>query len=230
MPLVGRSLGEMLLKDGVITQKQLDEAMEKQKKTERCLARIFVDMNIITEVQKINFLKKKLNLRVVDLEKEDIDVNAVKTIPKNTADKYHIFPYNFEEGRLLVAMDDPTDILLLDTLETQTGYQITPVLTHIASIDSLINKYAERLIDNEITQLEMPLLGRIIKSLITVLILLVPGGILYWLLKVSKQIQNLFSSISHFERFLYIFIIWAFWAIIVFYINGLIFSKEKRII
>ena len=230
MPVIGRSLGDMLLKDGVITGEQLKKAIDKQKETEKCIGRILVDMNVITESQKINYLRKKLGLRVVELEKEEIDTNAVKTIPKSTADKYHLIPFKFEEGKLLVAMDDPTDIILLDTLETQTKFQVVPVLSTLRDIDNLITKYSDKLINNEMVAEELPLMAKFFKSLITVLILLIPGGILYWLLQVNRSIQQFFNRITPFEIFLYIFIIWAFWAIIVFYVNSLIFSKEKRII
>jgi hypothetical protein len=230
MPVIGRSLGDMLLKDGVITGEQLKKAIDKQKETEKCIGRILVDMNVITESQKINYLRKKLGLRVVELEKEEIDTNAVKTIPKSTAEKYHLIPFKFEDGKLLVAMDDPTDIILLDTLETQTKFQVVPVLSTLRDIDNLIIKYSDKLINNEMVVEELPLMTKFFKSLITVLILLIPGGILYWLLQVNRTIQQFFNRISQFEIFLYIFIVWAFWAIIVFYVNSLIFSKEKRII
>jgi len=230
MPVIGRSLGDMLLKDGVITQEQLKKVVEKQKESEKCLGRVLVDMNIITESQKINYLKKKLGLRVVELEKETIDTNAIKTIPKSTAEKYHLIPFKFEDGKLLVAMDDPTDIILLDTLETQTRVQIIPVLSTLREIDNLITKYSDKLIESELVTEELLFGARFLKSLITILVLLIPGGVLYWLLKVSNYVQRLFSKITYFEIFLYIFIVWAFWAIIVFYVNSLIFSKEKRII
>ena len=230
MPVIGRSLGDMLLKDGVITKEQLKKAIDKQKETEKCIGRILVDMNVITESQKINYLRKKLGLRVVELEKEEVNTNAIKTIPKSTAEKYHLIPFKFEDGKLLVAMDDPTDIILLDTLETQTKFQVVPVLSTLRDIDNLITKYSDKLINSEIVSEELSLTAKIFKSLITVLILLIPGGILYWLLQVNRSIQQFFNRITPFEIFLYIFIVWAFWAIIVFYVNSLIFSKEKRII
>lgn len=77
----------------------------------------------------------------VDLEKFDIDANATMTMTEEIARKYNVIPIEFDGGQLVVAMENPEDVFLIDTLSMLVGFDIRPVRANKDQISAAINRF-----------------------------------------------------------------------------------------
>ena len=137
-------LGDLLVETGAITQKQLERALEKQKKTSLKLGETLVDEGIISEDDIAKALSQQLNLEIVDLQNINIDKAVVSLVPVNILKKYTMIPFAFNENNkniLRVAMENPLDIYAQEDISIITNYQVEPVVATTRSIMLAIDKY-----------------------------------------------------------------------------------------
>lgn len=109
-------LGELLLKEGLITQEILDKAIELQKTTGDKLGHILVDIGAITEEEVLRFIAKQLNIAYVDLSRYEINKNLIHFLPEIYARRFRALILGEENGDLIVGMSDPQDINAFDAL------------------------------------------------------------------------------------------------------------------
>lgn len=136
-------IGEILLKQGVITEEQLYQALDLQKTKKKLLGTILVEKGVISEEVLCQALAIEYLLTFVDLNKEEIDENIVKLFSQSTLKKFRLFPIKLQEGYLIVATSDPLDILSLQELGRLSGYTTKPVVATSKQIDAFINKYSK---------------------------------------------------------------------------------------
>lgn len=137
-------LGDLLVETGAITQKQLERALEKQKKTSLKLGETLVDEGIISEDDIAKALSQQLNLEIVDLQNINIDKAVVRLVPVNILKKYTMIPFAFNENNkniLRVAMENPLDTYAQEDISIITNYQVEPVVATTRSIMLAIDKY-----------------------------------------------------------------------------------------
>ena len=122
-------LGELLVKKGVITTQQLQDALEEQKKTGEPLGAVLIRLGIVNEEQAIlPSLAEKFNIGFVTIKTNTIAQEALSRLPAKAVNHYKVFPIKFENGILTVAMGNPWDIAVLDDLAMVAHAQIQPVL------------------------------------------------------------------------------------------------------
>ena len=122
-------LGELLVKKGVITSQQLQDALEEQKKSGELLGATLIRMGIISEEQAIlPSLAEKFNIGFVSLKSSVISQEALTRLPAKVVNHYKVFPVKYENGILTVAMRNPWEIAVLDDLAMVAHAQIQPVL------------------------------------------------------------------------------------------------------
>lgn len=134
-------LGELLLYYGKITKEQLDDALEKQKKSQRKLGEILVDEGYATEGDIVEVLEFQLGFPHVDLNKFIINPKVISLVPENLARRYDLIPIDVKDGCLIVAMADPLNIFAIDDLKLFTNYDIQPVISTTDSIRNSIDKF-----------------------------------------------------------------------------------------
>ncbi len=136
-------IGESLLNNKLITDHQLEEALEVQKKTGKKIGEILIEKNYISECDFNNFLAIQKGFRQVDLSeiRNEIDVTASNLISKEYARKMNVFPFKIENEMLAVAMPDPLNIYLNDELRMLTGYEVEPYIATCKDIDTAIRTY-----------------------------------------------------------------------------------------
>jgi len=119
-------LGELLLRAGVITEKQLRKALAEQKKWGGKLGQVLVDLNFLDEGLLVKALSKQLNLPRMDFEGITIPPEALKLLDAEFANKRQVLPVSFDQGKkqLVVAMSDPGDLGLVDEIKFKTGCRI----------------------------------------------------------------------------------------------------------
>jgi len=132
-------LTEILIKNHIISQIQLDEAIEVQKKKGGRLSDIIIDLKMVKESDLNLSLSEGLSLPLIDLKRFRIDPEIIKVIPANIARAYQIIPISKIGDSITLAMADPMNIFAIDHVEALTGYKINPIISSsldiIAAID-----------------------------------------------------------------------------------------------
>ncbi|MCL6638676.1 MAG: Flp pilus assembly complex ATPase component TadA [Firmicutes bacterium] len=136
-------LGAWLVKEGVISQQQLDEALKDQsfKGQKGLLGRILVQKGYCTDEDISRVIAKRAGIPFISLENYDIDAAAVSTVAADAIKRYRALPIGFDRDRLVVAIQHPNDIVALDDLRILTGYDIKPVVVPDSELDAAIDKY-----------------------------------------------------------------------------------------
>ena len=141
MPSATDRFSQLLLKNNVITEKQLAQAMERQKETGASLGKVLLEMGMVKENQLAELIARELGLEYVDLLEYKINIQATTSIGEPMARRYSCIPIDFEDGKLVVAMADPTNIYALDDIRLSTGYEVKPVVSAREDIQNAIQRY-----------------------------------------------------------------------------------------
>ena len=136
-----KQLGQILIEQGLISEQQLQEALETQERVPKSLGRILIDLNLIREVDLVRALAEQIGMEFVDLGEFPVDPSATALIPETVARRYRALPIADREGTLLVAMSDPANVYALDDIRTITGREVQPVVATAADVMAAIQKY-----------------------------------------------------------------------------------------
>jgi len=138
-------LGELLLKEGLITSKQLDEAISVQKQEGGRLGEILVKLGMIKEEQIVAALDKQLSIPYFSSGtarlKPATDQGLDRLIPQEFALKNAVIPISRTLRSLTVAMADPLDLILIDNLKKISGCEINPVIATKSDITKAIVEF-----------------------------------------------------------------------------------------
>ena len=139
-------LGEILIKQGVITEDQLNAAIKAQQKTKERIGEILLKSGIITEGDMALALGTQLGIPYyspenLDLLKSNLDQNLDKIVPIDFAKKNNVLPLALNLNSLTCAVSDPLDLLMLDNLRRITGCDINLVVATKTDIDHEINNF-----------------------------------------------------------------------------------------
>jgi len=141
VPSATDRLSQLLIKNKVIDESQLAAALERQKESGSSLGKVLLEMGVVKENQLAEVIARELGMEYVDLLEYKINIQATTSIEESTAQRYSCIPIDFEEGRLVVAMADPTNIYALDDMRLSTGYEVKPVVSAREDIISAIQRY-----------------------------------------------------------------------------------------
>jgi type IV pilus assembly protein PilB len=133
-------LGALLLERGLVTREQLDGALAEQARTHRSLGRILVDMDLVEESDLVATLAAQIGLEFVDLAEQTIDPSASSTVNEAISRRYQALPIAWEDGALVVAMADPSNVIAIDDIRSITGAEIRPVVATRTAIEQAINR------------------------------------------------------------------------------------------
>jgi len=126
---MAHKIGELLVSEGLLTLKQLEEALKSQVIFGGRLGTNLVEMGIVEEQALLRTLSKQLEIPFVSAEQLlAVPPEVIKLIPKEMAEEYKIIPMSLEKKRLTAAMADPSDLSALDAISFITGYIILPVV------------------------------------------------------------------------------------------------------
>jgi len=137
-------LGQLLLSKKIITEGQLAQAIDLQKKEGGRIGSNLIKLGFITEEKLVQFLSEQYGVPAIDLSKEEIDPSVSKYIPYEVAIKYMIFPVSKNGASLRIAMTDPSNIFAMDDIKFMTGYDVEPVVAAESAIKEAINRYYEQ--------------------------------------------------------------------------------------
>jgi len=134
-------LGDALIHNNVISEDQLKMALELQKNTHEKLGTILVTAGLITEKQLFSVLESQFGVKYVDLNNTFIDPKVPKLINESIARKHTCLPISLERGSLIVAMEDPLDIIAKDDIRIITGLKVNVVMCNHKDILRAIDHY-----------------------------------------------------------------------------------------
>ncbi len=134
-------LKEILIRDNIIKQEDLDRALEVQKKEGGDLSKILVKMNLISEDDLTMLLSQGLGMPPIDIGRLKIDPAVVRMIPQEVAINFRIIPVSKIGGSLTLAMADPLNIFAIDNVKALTGLEINPIIGRSKDILQAINTY-----------------------------------------------------------------------------------------
>jgi len=137
--VMSSKLGEMLLKAGMISQEQLNLALDQQEKSGGRLGFNLVKLGIVSEEEITSLLSEQFGVPAINLRHFEIDQQVVKLIPAEVAQKYLIVPVNRTGATLTIAMVDPSDVFALDDIKFMTGYNVEPVVASEIAIREAID-------------------------------------------------------------------------------------------
>ena len=134
-------IGELLLKEKLITPEQLQQALTQQKANGGKLGYNLVKMGFVKDEQITALLSKQYGVPAINLAQFKIDLTIVKLVPTETARKYQIIPLSRSGSTLTIAMTDPTNVFAMDDIKFMTGYTVEPVVASEVAITDAIEKY-----------------------------------------------------------------------------------------
>lgn len=234
------TLGDYLIREGIITQAQLNRALEEQMATSRSIGRILVDMGFLSEAARMNLLQKRFGFDLIRLKDVKVDPALLTMVPHSFAEKHRVVPVRQEEGpTLVVAMEDPSDILIIDAIKNQIGMRIKPVVASRDDLQVVLNQYpsAEQVLAArpEAQPVQHGLLYTILKYGAFPVLALLPLVLFFMVLSVNfhgwahkLQVMHDEGSLTRYDLILYFLLSWGSWTMILFEINGLIFGNQSK--
>jgi len=134
-------IGELLLKEKLISPEQLQQALTQQKSNGGKLGYNLVKMGFVKDEQITALLSKQYGVPAINLASFKIDLTIIKLVPTETARKYQIIPLSRSGSTLTIAMTDPTNVFAMDDIKFMTGYTVEPVVASEVAITDAIEKY-----------------------------------------------------------------------------------------
>ncbi|MEO1237324.1 MAG: ATPase, T2SS/T4P/T4SS family [Planctomycetota bacterium] len=135
-------IGDLLLRDGAVTQEQLEQALSQQKSSGKLLGEIMVEAGLISSGQLVYTLAETLGVRGVQLRHGLIDPSLLKLIGPDEAERLRALPLFRVHDTLTVAMAEPQSLPTIDRLRQLTRLRIRPVLALEAEIRDFTQRYA----------------------------------------------------------------------------------------
>src|SRR6476661_9575191 len=139
---MSQRLGDLLVKEKIITHDQLDRALKAQRESgpNSRLGSTLVHLGFVSDEEVTNFLSRQYGVPAINLQYFEIDASVVKLIPVETAKRYQILPLSRVGASLTIAMVDPTNVFAMDDIKFMTGFNIEPVVASESSIQEGIEK------------------------------------------------------------------------------------------
>lgn len=135
-----KKIGQLLLDLSLITEKQLEQALEEQKTSGKLLGRILVDMGIVKEEDILRVLGARAGVSVAKLKEIKIPKEVVEKIPASVAKIYTIMPISQEGNVLTIAIADPLNVSAIDDVRFILGMNIKTAIASEEDIKDMIDR------------------------------------------------------------------------------------------
>jgi type IV pilus assembly protein PilB len=153
---MSQRLGDLLVKEKIITSDQLDKALKAQREQgpNSRLGSTLVHLGFVTDEEVTNFLSRQYGVPAINLQYFEIDSSVVKLIPEETAKRYQILPLSRVGASLTIAMVDPTNVFAMDDIKFMTGFNIEPVVASESAImDAILKAYGNSTQEENVDEL-----------------------------------------------------------------------------
>ncbi len=137
-------LGELLVRENLISLAQLREAQDEQRKAGERLSYTLTKLGFVDQHQLTTFMSEQYGVPAINLDEFEIDEDVLKLIPRELATKHTLLPINRAANTLIIAMSDPSNLIAIDDVKFSTGYNVEPVVAGEASIREAIERYYDQ--------------------------------------------------------------------------------------
>ncbi|MBE0594025.1 MAG: type IV-A pilus assembly ATPase PilB [Gemmatimonadales bacterium] len=137
-------LGDLLVREGLITREQLQKALEEQRTSGMRLGYVLVKLGLVQEIEITKMLARQYRVPAVDLSRFEVDPKIIKLVPPDVAVKHDVLPLKREGRTLTVAMAEPTNVTVIEDLKFITRYDIFPVIAGEYTLRTAIERYYEQ--------------------------------------------------------------------------------------
>ena len=134
-------LGELLVREKLISLQQLREAQTEQQRSGENLGFTLAKLGYMSDGEITNFLSAQYRLPKLNLEECEIEPAVVKLVSRDVAEKHLIIPVSRSGSSLIVAMADPTNLHAIDDIKFLTGYNVDPVISSETAIQAAIDRH-----------------------------------------------------------------------------------------
>ena len=137
-------IGDVLVETGIITEEQLQTALQRQKGSGRKLGETLVDEGFVTEDQIAHALSEQLHMDLIDLQNVNISQDILGLVSPSVLKKNKVLPFEYAKDNanvLRVAMADPMDMFAMDDITIITNLQVEPVVSTPRSIMLALDNY-----------------------------------------------------------------------------------------
>lgn len=216
------SLGDVLVRDGLITQSQLRQALADQKSSSFSIGRVLVDRGYITEQKRNEVLQREFGFEMIDLNAYKLDPILAMRISPEFAQKHHILPVRQDDGVMILAMEDPSDLMVLDFIKNQVGMRLKPYIAPRAELKrALALVYGGEAAPGQVTALpglrrRGGRLWRFFGPFLYYVLLFLPLVAFVGLIIFVPAVQDVAQGLTTFDVGLYTLLGWGVWAILVF--------------
>jgi type IV pilus assembly protein PilB len=133
-------LGELLVREKLISLAQLRQAQDEQKRSNTTLSYALAKIGIISDHEITDFLSQQYRVDTINLDEFDIDEDVVRLVPKDVCARHGLIPVSRAGSSLIVAMSDPSNLHAVDDIKFLTGYNVEPVVAPITAIEKAIQR------------------------------------------------------------------------------------------
>ncbi|HEV2222847.1 MAG TPA: type IV-A pilus assembly ATPase PilB [Candidatus Acidoferrales bacterium] len=134
-------LGEILVRDSLISSDQLKQALDYQKREGGRLGTCLVKLGLVSDEDITAVLSRQYGVPSINLKFYEVDPSVIKLIPQETAVRYQIVPLSRVGSTLTIAMTDPTNVFAMDDIKFMTGFNVEPVVASESAISEAIGKF-----------------------------------------------------------------------------------------
>ena len=134
-------LGEILVKDSLISADQLKQALDYQRKNGGRLGTCLVKLGLVSDDDITAVLSRQYGVPSINLKFYEVDPSVIKLVPQETAIRYQIVPLSRVGSTLTIAMTDPTNVFAMDDIKFMTGFNVEPVVASETAISEAIHKF-----------------------------------------------------------------------------------------
>ncbi|HTJ84079.1 MAG TPA: ATPase, T2SS/T4P/T4SS family, partial [Polyangiaceae bacterium] len=136
----GNRLGELLVREKLISLQQLRQAQDEQRKSGSNLGYTLAKLGYISDGEITNFLSAQYRVPAVNLDEYELDPAVLKLVSKEVCDKHKCVPLSRSGNALIVAMADPTNLHAIDDIKFLTGFNVEPVVASETAIAGAIER------------------------------------------------------------------------------------------
>ena len=136
----GERIADALIEDGLLTAKQVEELMERQKKEGTRFIKLVFEKNLVSELDMTVSMGRVLNVPPINLTRISVPPEIGELLPREVAHNHKIVPISRLENKLFVAMADPLNVLAIDDIKRITRLDVHPLIAgEKAIVDKLNN-------------------------------------------------------------------------------------------
>ena len=138
---VRKQLGELLIERAIITQEQLEKALDTQRQKGGLIGEILVEMGFAKEDDIAQALTSQYGFPFLPLANYEINADVIKFIPKRVVQQYILMPIDKIGNNLTIAMSNPLNVQAIEDVELLTGCTVQTFVSTSSDIKSAIQRY-----------------------------------------------------------------------------------------